>query len=65
MRKHGFTIIEILIALSISIATLITTVSFGQRWWQQQQEAQFFLLTFSETGRSCAKWRSWIKWMLK
>lgn len=42
MRKCGFTIIEILIAMSISLATLITTVSFGQSWWQRQQEAQFF-----------------------
>lgn len=42
MKKLGFTIIEILVALAISISALLATVSFGRQWWQQQQEAQFF-----------------------
>jgi type II secretory pathway pseudopilin PulG len=42
MKKLGFTIIEILVALAISISALLATVSFGRQWWQRQQEAQFF-----------------------
>ncbi|WP_125708161.1 prepilin-type N-terminal cleavage/methylation domain-containing protein [Lacticaseibacillus porcinae] len=42
MKKSGFTLIEVLATLAVSMIALIATVQFGQRWWQQQQEAQFF-----------------------
>lgn len=42
MRKSGFTLIEVIAALTVSVISLIATVQFGQRWWQVQQEAQFF-----------------------
>lgn len=42
MKQSGFTLIEVLVALTISMATLLATVTFGRQWWQQQQEDQFF-----------------------
>lgn len=41
MRKTGFTLAEILVALSIGLVAMITTISFGRQWWQHQQEEQF------------------------
>jgi prepilin-type N-terminal cleavage/methylation domain-containing protein len=42
MRKSGYTLIEILVALTISATALLASVYFGQQWWHRQQEEQFF-----------------------
>lgn len=42
MKKVGFTLVELLVALVITLSTLVATVTFGRQWWQRQQEQQFF-----------------------
>lgn len=42
MKKLGFTLIEILVALGISALAMIATVQLGRQWWQRQVENQFF-----------------------
>lgn len=46
-RRRGFTLIEVLATVMISVATLVMAVHFGHKWWQYQHEVQF--LTAFET----------------
>ncbi|WP_461213338.1 prepilin-type N-terminal cleavage/methylation domain-containing protein [Lacticaseibacillus sp. GG6-2] len=50
MRRRGFTLIEVLVALMISVAAMLTTLQLGRAWWQTEAENQF-LLAFERNWR--------------
>lgn len=50
MRRRGFTLIEVLVALAISLAATLSTIQLGRAWWRTEVENQF-LLTFERNWR--------------
>lgn len=42
MRRRGYTLIEVLVVLAISLAALTATVQLGRQWWRYTVEEQFF-----------------------
>lgn len=41
-RRAGFTLIEVMAAVLISVASLLLAAQLGWQWWQYNQEEQFF-----------------------